>query len=172
MIRLQVWRQPEFSGDFFVTDDGFIGHPLLRAIYAIRRPISDVEESVRLFLTEFESEPNFVMEPFFRVAVGGQVRQPSVHPLRPGTTVAEAVAIAGGVTEQGRLDRILLRRAGEEFAIDLTDAEGTSRLTTIRSGDEIVVRERKSFFRNYFLPALSAVGSMVTIAWGIDRIQG
>jgi polysaccharide export outer membrane protein len=172
MLRIQVWRQPEFSGEFFITDDGYIGHPLYRSIYAVRRPIADVEEAIRVFLTDFEADPNFVIEPFFRVAVGGQVRQPNVHALRPGTTVAEAVAIAGGVTEQGRLDQVILRRAGEEFRVNLTDPAGTSRLTTVRSGDEIVVRERKSFFRNYFLPALSAVGSVVTIAWGIDRLWG
>lgn len=163
MLRIQVWRQPEFSGEFFITDDGYIGHPLYRSIYAVRRPIADVEEAIRVFLTDFEAEPNFVVEPFFRVAVGGQVRQPNVHPLRPGTTVAEAVAIAGGVTEQGRLDQVILRRAGQEFRVDLTDAAGTSRLTTIRSGDEIVVRERRSWFSKYFIPMVGVAGSVASI---------
>jgi protein involved in polysaccharide export with SLBB domain len=163
MLRIQVWRQPEFSGEFFITDDGFIGHPLFRSIYAINRPISEVEDALRLFLLDFESEPNFVMEPFFQVAVGGQVRQPNVHPLRPGTTVAEAVAIAGGVTEQGRLDKVILRRAGQEFRVDLTDAAGTARLTTIRSGDEIVVPERRGWFSKYVIPGLGVAGSVASI---------
>lgn len=164
MLRIQVWRQPEFSGEFFITDDGFIGHPLFRSIYAVNRPISEVEEAVRLFLLDFESEPNFVMEPFFQVAVGGQVRQPNVHPLRPGTTVAEAVAIAGGVTDEGRLDRVILRRGRQQFRVDLTDAEGTARLTPIRSGDEIVVERRSHFFREYVLPFVYATGSILAIA--------
>ena len=163
VIRIQVWRQPELSGDFFITGDGYIGHPLYRSIYAIARPVREVQESLRLFLLEFESEPNFVVEAFFQVAVGGQVRQPNVHALRPGTTVAEAVARAGGVTEQGRLDRVILRRDGREYRVDLTDAAGAMRLTTIRSGDEIVVLERTSRFRNYVLPVISVAGSIASI---------
>jgi protein involved in polysaccharide export with SLBB domain len=164
MLRIQVWRQPEFSGEFFITDDGFIGHPLFRSIYAVGRPISEVEEAVRLYLTDFESEPNFVMEPFFQVAVGGQVRQPNIHPLRPGTTVAEAVAMAGGVTDEGRLDRVILRRGGEQYRVDLTDPANTSRLTTVRSGDEIVVERRANWFREYVLPVVYATGSILAIA--------
>jgi len=163
VIRIQVWRQPELSGDFFITEGGYIGHPLYRSIYAIARPVREVQESLRLFLLEFESEPNFVVEAFFQVAVGGQVRQPNVHALRPGTTVAEAVARAGGVTEQGRLDRVILRRDGREFRVDLTDAAGAMRLTTIRSGDEIVVLERRSWFRAYVLPTISVAGSIASI---------
>ena len=163
VIRVQVWRQPELSGEFFITGNGYIAHPLYRSIYAIHRPVREVEESIRLFLTEFETEPNFVVEAFFQVAVGGQVRQPNIHALRPGTTVAEAVARAGGVTEQGRLDRVILRRDGQEYRVDLTDAGGTLRLTTIRSGDEIVVRDRRSRFRNYVLPVISVAGSIASI---------
>ena len=164
MLRIQVWRQPEFSGEFFITDDGFIGHPLFRSIYAINRPISEVEDAVRLFLMDFESEPNFVIEPFFQVAVGGQVRQPNVHPLRPGTTVAEAVAMAGGVTDEGRLDRVILRRGADQFRVDLTDAASTARLTPIRSGDEIVVERRKNWLREFILPVLYSTGSILAIA--------
>ncbi len=163
VLRVQVWRQEEFSGEFFITDDGRIAHPLYRRIYAIRRPVSEVEESIRLFLSEFEAEPNFVIEGFFQVAVGGQVRQPDVHPLRPGTTVVEAVARAGGVTEQGSLDRVILRRDGNEYRLDLTDTRGEARLLTIRSGDELVVERRRSTFRDYVLPVISVAGSIASI---------
>jgi polysaccharide export outer membrane protein len=163
MVRIQVWRQPELSGDFFVADNGYIAHPLYRSIYAIGRPVKEVEESLRLFLLEYETEPNFVVEAFFQVAVGGQVRQPNVHALRPGTTVAEAVARAGGVTEQGRLDRVILRRAGQEYSLDLTDAAGPFRTVPINSGDEIVVRERRSRFRDYVLPVIQVMGSVAAI---------
>jgi protein involved in polysaccharide export with SLBB domain len=163
MLRVQVWRQEEFSGEFFITEQGVIAHPLYRSIYAIRRPVSEVEEALRLFLQEFESQPNFVVEGFFQVAVGGQVRQPDVHPLRPGTTVAEAVARAGGVTEQGALDRVILRRGDSEYRIDLTDTTGRTRQVTIRSGDELVVERRRDVFREYVVPILSVAGSIASI---------
>ncbi|TVR60855.1 MAG: hypothetical protein EA422_13405 [Gemmatimonadales bacterium] len=163
VVRVQVWRQEEFSGEFFITDDGRIAHPLYRRIYAVRRPVSEVEDSIRLFLSEFEAEPNFVIEGFFQVAVGGQVRQPDIHTLRPGTTVVEAVARAGGVTEQGSLDRVILRRDAAEYRLDLTDTSGEARRLTIRSGDELVVERRRSTFRDYVLPAISVAGSIASI---------
>ena len=163
MVRVQVWRQEEFSGEFFVTDQGVIGHPLYRSIYAVRRPVQEVEEALRLFLQEFETQPNFVVEAFFQVAVSGHVRQPSVYPLRPGTTVAQAVSQAGGVTEQGRMDRVILRRGGSEYHVDLTDTTGRSRDVTIRSGDEIAVERRRSVMREYVIPIISVAGSIASI---------
>jgi len=163
LVRVQVWRQEEFSGEFFVTDQGVIGHPLYRSIYAVRRPVQEVEEALRIFLQEFESQPNFVVEAFLQVAVSGHVRQPSVYPLRPGTTVAQAVAQAGGATEQGRMDRVILRRGGSEYQVDLTDTTGRSREVTIRSGDEIAVERRRNIMREYVIPIISVAGSIASI---------
>jgi polysaccharide biosynthesis/export protein len=169
MVRIQVWRQPEFSGEFFITETGFIGHPLYRSIHAIRRPVREVEDRVRIFLTQFESEPNFVMESFVQVAVGGQVRQPDVHLLRPGTSMIEAVAQAGGVTEQGRMDEVLLRRAGIEYRLNFTDSASQHRNIPIVSGDEIVVQRQRSVFREYVLPVISVAGSIASIYRAVDR---
>lgn len=163
MVRVVVWRQEELSGEFFITESGRIGHPLFRSIVAARRPVAEVEESLRLFLRDFESEPNFVVEAFFQVAVGGQVRLPDVHPLRPGTTVAEAVARAGGVTEQGALDRVILRRGTDEYRLDLTNPASRARNITIRSGDELVVERRRNVMREYVLPIISVAGSLASI---------
>ena len=169
MVRIQVWRQPEFSGEFFITETGHIGHPLYRSVHAVRRPIGQVEERVRLFLTQFESEPNFVMESFVQVAVGGQVRQPDVHPLRPGTRMIEAVAQAGGITDQGRLDQVILRREGIQYHLDLTDSASQHRNIRIASGDEIVVQRRRSVMREYVLPVISVIGSIASIYRAVDR---
>ena len=163
VLRVQVWRQAEFSGEFEVTDRGGIAHPLYREVTAAGRPVAEVEEAVRTFLEGFESTPNVVVQGLFRVAVGGQVRQPNVHLLRPGTTVAEAVAMTGGIDERGRLDRVILRRGEEEYRLDLTEMSGDSRQVTVRSGDEIVVERRTNMFREYVLPAVSFAGGLASI---------
>src|SRR4051812_5763503 len=31
-VRIEVWRKPEFSGDFVVAPDGTITHPLFRSV--------------------------------------------------------------------------------------------------------------------------------------------
>jgi len=162
-IRIQVWRQPEFSGEFAVTDQGVIAHPILRQVTVTDIPVREAEESVRRVLTMYESDPNLVVEPFFRIAVGGEVRAPNVHLLRPGTTVAEAVAAAGGHTERSALHRVILRRGNADYRIDLTDPALSLPHITVRSGDQIMVERDRSIFREYVLPTISVAGSLASI---------
>ncbi len=163
MIRVSVWRQPEFSGEFFVTESGVVAHPLYRRIVAAGRTPDEVRGSFNLFLAEYETQPNFVLEIFHQVAVGGEVRQPNLHHLRPGTTVAEAVAVSGGISDRGALDRVILRRDGRQYEGDLTDPASQFRTVQIRSGDEIVVERRRDVFREYVVPIISVAGSIASI---------
>jgi polysaccharide biosynthesis/export protein len=162
-ITIQVWRQPEFTGDFFVTEQGVIGHPIFRTIRVAWRNVEDVEPMIRQFLLQFEQEPNVVVETFFRVSVAGEVRQPNIHFLRPGTTLAQAVALAGGTTDRARNDRVTLRRGGRDFTLDLGDPALPQRNWVVYSGDEIIVARRVSVFREYVLPAISVLGSAASI---------
>ena len=162
-ITIQVWRQPEFSGEFFVTEQGVIGHPILRNILVAWRSVEDVQPLIREFLLEFEQDPNVVVETFFRVSVAGEVRQPNIHFLRPGTTLAQAVALAGGTTDRARNDRVILRRDGRDYTLNLGDPSLPQRNWGIYSGDEIIVPRRVSFFREYFLPVLTAAGSIASL---------
>ena len=162
-ITIQVWRQPEFSGDFFVTEQGVIGHPIFRTIQVAWRDVEEVQPMIREFLLQYEQEPNVVVEAFFRVSVAGEVRQPDVHYLRPGTTLAQAVSLAGGVNDRARTDRVTLRRGGQDYTLDLGDPALPQRNWVVYSGDEIIVSRRVSLFREYFLPVLSAAGSIASI---------
>ena len=127
------------------------------------QPVAEAEAALRTFLSDYEADPQFVVEGFFRVAVGGEVRQPNMQLLRPGTTVAEAVAQAGGASERGRLDKVTLRRGGADYLIDLTLASSSLRNTTIRSGDEIMLARSRNFWREYFIPFVGVVGSLASI---------
>jgi protein involved in polysaccharide export with SLBB domain len=162
-VVIQVWRQPEFSGEFYVTEQGVIGHPILRNIRVAWRDVEEVQPLIREFLLEFEQDPNVVVETFFRVSVAGEVRQPNVQYLRPGTTLAQAVALAGGTTDRARNDRVILRRAGRDYELNLGDPALPQRNWVVYSGDEILVARRVSFFREYLLPAISVAGSIASL---------
>ena len=59
------------------------------------------DPEVSIILKDFE-------KPFF--LAGGQVARPGKYELRSPTTVAEAVAIAGGFTEQAKHSQVVLFR--------------------------------------------------------------
>ena len=175
-IRITVWRKPEFSGDFIVGPDGSITHPLYRTVKVGSVPFATAESNLRAFLSRFEQDPQFVVEPLVRVSVSGEVGRPQVFALRPETSIAEAVAQAGGPNQFGRRERVrVLRRdpngGQHEIVVSLLDPESPSATVRVHSGDQIVVDRRKSFFREIFLPVLGVLGSAASIYLVIDRAQ-
>jgi polysaccharide export outer membrane protein len=174
-VRIAVWRKPEFSGDFVVAPDGSITHPLYRTVRVAGVPFPTAEANLRKFLSGFEDNPQFVMEPLLRVAVSGEVDRPQVFATRPGTTIGEAVARAGGVTLIGNRNKVRVLRLepnGEQqqLMVDLTQPNSTSRNILVRSGDQIVVDKKKSFFKDIMLPALGVIGSIASLGLLIDRV--
>ena len=168
-VEVTVWRQPDLSGEFAIAEDGSITHPLFRGVRVTGVPLAQVEERLDEYLKGLESNPQFVIQPLLRVSVGGEVRQPSLYRLSPETSIAEAVALAGGATERGRLDRIRLFRDGEEIRVDLTSPEAGIGQESIRSGDQLFVERRRSIFRDYIAPAGSITAAIVSLVSVLTR---
>jgi len=163
VVRVTVFQREEFTGEFEIASDGSIRHPLLRDIRIAGVPLAVAEDRLRSYLLEFESDPRFVIEPLFRVAVGGEVRAPSLYLLTPEMSVVQAVAMAGGASERGRADRVRVFRNGTQFVLDLTDPESRVATTLVQSGDQIVVDRRVEILREYVLPGLTVVGTVAGI---------
>lgn len=168
-VQIHVWRQEDLSGEFPIADDGSIGHPLLRDVQAAGVPLPEVENRIRSRLSSLAANPQFFVQPLLSVSVGGEVRQPSLYRLPPTTTIAEAVAIAGGASERGRLERVRLFRGGEEVLVDMTSPEAGLAQGPIRSGDQIYVDRRVSIFREYIAPAGSITAAIVSLISVLTR---
>lgn len=168
-VLITVWQNPDLSGEFSIMEDGTIAHPLFREVQVAGLPLPAVEARIRERLGRVETNPQFVVEPLLRVSVGGEVRQPSLYRLPPTTTIAEAVALAGGASERARLDRVRLFRGGEEITVDLTSPEAGLAQTPIASGDQIFVDRRTSIFRDYIAPAGSITAALVSLVSVLTR---
>lgn len=163
VIHITVWGKPEYSGEFAIAGDGSIIHPLYREIEVAGLTPTAAEERIRTYLSRFEAMPQIIVAPQLRVSVGGEVRQPRLYMLPPETTIADAVALAGGGTERARLDRVRLFRGGEETTVDLTRPEAGLAQAPIRSGDQLFVTRQSSIIRDYVGPAASVVAAVTTI---------
>jgi hypothetical protein len=53
--------------------------------------------------------------------------------------------------------------------VDLTNPEAGAGTLLVRSGDQIIVPERRSFLRDVMLPVLGVVGSIASLGLLIDR---
>jgi hypothetical protein len=98
------------------------------------------------------------------VAVTGEVELPNLYRLPPETSLGQAIAAAGGVSEFGRMNDVRLIRDGQELVLDLRNPSGPVMEMRIRSGDQIRVPRRGSSFRDYLgltASIVAAVGSVV-----------
>ena len=72
------------------------------------------------------------------VYVFGQVKNPGAYPLQKGTTILQALSLAGGVTDRGATGRIRVARLYKRVKIEIK-----ARLEDlVRPGDTIIVPER------------------------------
>ncbi len=175
-VRIVVWRKPEFSGDFVIAPDGSVTHPLFRDVKIAGVPLATAEANLRRYLSQYDQNPQFVMEALLQVSVSGQVPRPLVFAAQPGSSIAEAVARAGGTTQFGNRGHVRVLRnepSGSQrvFYISLEDPADRLARSPVHSGDQIVVDRRKAFFRDIFLPALGVVGSVASIGLLIDRVS-
>lgn len=163
-VRIQVWGRPDYSGEFKIGPDGKILHPLYQSVQVAELPFEQVVASLREFLSTTESNPRFVVEPLFRVYLGGEIAGTSAVLVPPETTLANAIWQAGGPTERGRLDRVRLVRNGVATTIDLTRPDPQVMELYLRSGDEIIVGRRVSIIRDYIVPTSSVISAIYAIA--------
>lgn len=166
VVQIQVWRQPDYSGEITVGADGNLLHPIYRDLVVAGMTVPEARAEVQSELSRYIQGAQVVVEPLFRVSVGGEVREPGVYPMLRGTTVAEAVAMAGGPTAVARLDEVRLLRNGTEYLLRLEAEElitfGELRLA---SGDQILVERQSDFsvWRDVVGPVATLAALLLTV---------
>ena len=171
VVRLSVWRMPEFTGEFPVAPDGSILHPLLTEVRVVGRTRDDVRNQLRQVLLRYEREPQFVFDYLFRVAVTGEVRLPNLYSLPPETSIAQALAAAGGVSEFGRLHDVRLIRGGRELVLDLRNPSPDVMEMRVRSGDQIRVLRRGSSARDFIGLGAGLVAAVASVIAAITTLS-
>ncbi len=94
--------------------------------------------------------------------VGGEVRSPNLYFLPRETTVAQAVAQAGGPSTGRPVESVTLLRAGGTYELDLTQSDQNLPFT-IESGDQITLESSRPVFSTYIGPVLSVVTAVASL---------
>jgi protein involved in polysaccharide export with SLBB domain len=157
------------SCDCTVAGNGTIIHPLYREVQVTGLPLSTVEERLRTFLTRYEQNPQFVIQPLVKIVVGGEVRTPNIYSVPPETTIAQAIAIAGGPTERGVLREVKVIRDRNEIKMDISRPDSDAGVLQIRSGDQILIGRRGRSTLEYISPITSSIAAIAAIVSIIIR---
>ena len=158
-VVLKVWREPTWSDAFLVDEAGEVVLPRIGRLRVLGMHPEALEDTVRERLAAYLREPNVDVIVLRRVVVLGAVRKPDVLFIEPVTTLADVIAQAGGLTEDGNPDRIEIVRDGARRAVGRwRDVAGLA--AQVRSGDQVVVHQRGWLSRN----ALAALSSVAVAA--------
>lgn len=138
-IGLRIFREPELSGAFTVSEAGEVVLPKLGVVHVADRTAGGLQESLREAYAAYLRNPSIEVTVLRRVGVLGEVRQPNLYMVDLTMSVRDIVAKAGGVTPSGDPNKISIVRDGEEIRLGSMESMVTAEL---RSGDEVVVGRR------------------------------
>ena len=169
MLRIDVWRQLEYSGEFAIGIDGHLLHPLYQELELEGLSADQARSAIEEFLTGYISGARIVVEPLFRVSVGGEVQEPAVYPMVRGSTVAEAVAMAGGPTALAKLDEVVLVRDGVRYELTLGEDDlVTFGQLPVASGDQILLQRESQF--ELWRDVIGPVATLAALTLSVIRI--
>jgi polysaccharide export outer membrane protein len=147
-LRISVWDNKELTLDLVVRPDGKISMPLLQDVPAEGLTAAELATNIQEKLSAFIVNPEVtvivlqVNAPKYYLI--GYVARPGTYPLRGDTSVLQALALAGGLTQFASPRSIKLIRAtrGKQEVrkvnyYDIIDSGEGNYL--LKSGDTIVV---------------------------------
>jgi protein involved in polysaccharide export with SLBB domain len=147
VVRLRIWREPDLSGDFSVDESGHVVLPKLGPVAVDVMSRDSLRRSLLASYAAYLRNPSIDVVLLRRVNVGGAVKNPGLYSVDPTMTIADALALAGGATGEGRRDRVDLIRGGDKLLVKLDPATRLG-ATPIRSGDQLYVPQRGWISRN------------------------
>ena len=115
VLHISVWRNEAVTRTVAVRPDGMISLPLLNDVPAAGLTPLELRDKLARQLAEFIPQPEvsvIVMEVrSFKVSVMGQVAKPGRYTLGSWATVADVLALGGGLTGFAGRSRITVVRA-------------------------------------------------------------
>ncbi len=148
VIRVQIWREDDLSGQFQVDEDGSVVLPLLGKKQVVGIDPDVLREQLTDDYGEYLVNPAVNVTLLRRIVVLGEVRVPGQYTVDATNSVADVIARAQGVTPEGNAEDIVLVRDGQRLATGLSGTESIQE-AGIRSGDQIIVGQRSWASRNF-----------------------
>lgn len=168
VLRVEIWREEDLSGEFTVDENGVVTLPLLGERQVAEKPLDSLRQDL---LEEYRVQlrnPSIRIVPLRRVFVLGSVRVPGTYSVGPTTSVLALLAQAEGVSPGGDIRRIQVYR-GRDLLHDGASPDMLLSDLDIRSGDQIYVGQRGWLARNRGF-VVSVLLALPSVVYTITRI--
>jgi polysaccharide export outer membrane protein len=150
LVEIHVWKEPDLSREVTVRPDGKISLPLVGDVHAAGFTAEELSAAITQELNGYYKEQPEVSAIVKQVNssfiyVLGEVESQGKFELRNGTTLLQAIALAGGFNEFASRNKIIVRRkmaGGEEVTLGFRYKDiiaGREKNIELKPGDTIVV---------------------------------
>jgi len=147
MIRIRIWREPDFSGDFAVEQTGIVVLPRLGPLNVTSISPESLETRLIRNYREYLSHSSIDVVFLRQVEIVGAVQKPGAYHVDPKATLADALAMAGGTTPDGRPDEVEIIRDGKTLPGTISGRTTISH-SPVQSGDQLYVPMKSWVSRN------------------------
>lgn len=146
VLGILFWREMEMSGDVTVRPDGMITLPLLGDVRAVGLSTDQLKDILQKSASKILTDANVTVVVrqinSRKVYVTGQVGMSGAYPLIGSRTVVQALAMAGGLTEYAKGDKILIVRGSMTFKFnykEVLDGKNLAQNIQLQPGDQVLV---------------------------------
>ena len=167
VIRLNIWREPDLTGEFLVQEDGTAVLPKVGSVHVTGYTPSVLKTHLVEEYSKTLRNPSIEVIVLRRILISGEVAREGVYPVDPTMSLVEALALAGGPTPAAKDDRVILIRGESEIEIDLDDPAAVRSLA-LQSGDQLLVPSASAWVQNWKL-LVGMVSSTVSLAILLTR---
>jgi hypothetical protein len=111
-LRIQVYNEPTITGDYVIDSAGFLSVPVAGRIKAAGLTVEQLERKVTTQLNSGilkDARVSIQITTYAPFYIRGEVKKPGEFPYKPGMTVGDAVALAGGYTYRADESRAYVR---------------------------------------------------------------
>jgi polysaccharide export outer membrane protein len=155
-VAVKVYLEPSLSDEVIVNTNGDIVLARLGAIHVTPIAVGALQDTLRARYATFLRHPDVSITVLRRVVVNGDVGRPNVYYVDVASTLRDVIAQAGGITENGNPDKVVIIRDGQSIPVP-NWRDDVSRASDLRSGDQIFVPKRSWLYRNMFSIASTGV---------------
>ncbi|PYS41372.1 MAG: sugar ABC transporter substrate-binding protein [Acidobacteria bacterium] len=141
VVEVSVYQEKELSAIVPVRPDGKISIPLIGEMPASGKTAKELQKEITSKYAQFITEPAVtvvvkeVNSP--KVSVLGEVKSPGVYKIKDRATVLDAIALAGGLTEYAKKDKITVIRV---------DPSGEQHHLKVNLDDQLKGRRLEPFY--------------------------
>jgi len=121
ILKVKVWRHPDFSSTVKVQPDGMVSFPLVGDLIVTNMGLIEFRDLLARKLDKYVVDPQVSVEVAASLSnkfyVLGEVRKPGMFVLDEPKTISEAIMFAGGFTYNAKETEVVLMRKGTDGAM-------------------------------------------------------